>query len=82
MPITVGVTLLVGFCGLLYGYWQTQIIDLAEYRGWFIPDDVTDLRRFLCAGHMHNASYLGGMLAIPVAWTFHWVVRMRTNNAV
>jgi len=52
-------------------------IDVAEYRGWFIPNDVTDLRRFLCAGYMHNSFYLGGVLAIPVAWAFHIVVRIR-----
>jgi hypothetical protein len=79
--VTVGFTLLFGLCGLLYGYLQTQHIDVAEYRGWFIPEDVTDLRRFLCAGYMHNSSYLGGVLAILVAWAFHIVVRMRVTNA-
>lgn len=64
-------TLLFGLGGLLYGYVQTASVDLAEYRGWFIPDDVVDLRRFLCAGYMHNSSYLGGVLAIFVAWAFH-----------
>jgi hypothetical protein len=79
--VTVGFTLLFGLCGLLYGYLHTQHINLAEYRGWFIPDDVTYLRRFLCAGYMHNSSYLGGVLAILVAWAFHIVVRVRTKNA-
>jgi hypothetical protein len=79
--VTVGFTLLFGLCGLLYGYVQTQHIEVAEYRGWFIPEDVTDLRRFLCAGYMHNSSYLGGVLAILVAWGFHVVVRVRTHDA-
>jgi hypothetical protein len=79
--ITVAFTLFFGLCGLLYGYFQTAHIDVAQYRGWFIPDDVTDLRRFLCAGYMHNSSYLGGVLAIFVAWAFHVVVRVRTENA-
>ena len=79
--VTVGFTLLFGLCGLLYGYFQTQHIDVAEYRGWFIPDDVTNLRRFLCAGYMHNSSYLGGVLAILVAWAFHIVVRVRVRSA-
>jgi amino acid transporter len=79
--VTVGFALLFGLCGLVYGYIQTSHIDVAEYRDWFIPDDVTDLRRFLCAGYMHNSSYLGGVLAIFVAWAFHIVVRVRTKNA-
>jgi amino acid transporter len=79
--IAVGFTLLFGLGGLIYGYFQTAHIDLADYRGWFIPDDVTDLRRFLCAGYMHNSSYLGGVLAILVAWAFHIFVKMRTKNA-
>ena len=79
--VAVGFTLLFGLGGLLYGYLQTAHINVAEYRGWFIPADVTDLRRFLCAGYMHNSSYLGGVLAILVAWAFHIVVRVKTNDA-
>lgn len=79
--VAVGFTLLFGLGGLLYGYAQTAHIDIAEYRGWFIPEDVTDLRRFLCAGYMHNSSYLGGVIAIFVAWAFHFVMRRRMKNA-
>jgi len=78
--VTVGFTLLFGLCGLLYGYLQTEHIVVAEYRGWFIPKDVTNLRRFLCVGYMHNASYLGGVLAILVSWAFHVVVRVRAKD--
>lgn len=76
--VVVGFTLLFGLCGLSYGYVQTEHINLADYQGWFIPADVTDLRRFLCAGYMHNSSYIGGVLAISVAWIFHivmWLAR-------
>ncbi|HWB14079.1 MAG TPA: hypothetical protein VG826_32935 [Pirellulales bacterium] len=71
MLVAVLFTLLFGVGGLLYGYVQMAHIDLADYRGWFIPDDVVDLRRFLCAGYTHNASYLGGVIAVFVAWAFH-----------
>lgn len=77
--VVVGFTLLFGLGGLLYGYFQTAHIDVLDYRRWFIPDDLTDLRRFLCAGYMHNSSYLGGVLAIPVAWIFHIVMRFKTQ---
>lgn len=80
--VTVGFTLLFGLCGLLYGWLQTEHIEMAEYRGWFIPKDVTNLRRFLCAGYMHNSSYLGGLLGILVAWAFHVGIRVRTKDAV
>lgn len=77
MLVAVVFTLLFGLCGLLYGYVQTAHIDLADYRGWYIPDGVIHLRRYLCVGYMHNSSYLGGTLAILVAWVFHIYVRVR-----
>jgi len=77
LVVVVGVALLVGLAGLACGWVQTTHIDVAEYRGWYIPDDVTDLRRFLCAGYMHNASYLGGVLGIPVAWAYQIVKKIR-----
>ena len=70
-------TLTIALAGLVYGWWQTRMIDLASYRGWFIPPDVRELRRFLCAGYMHNSAYLGGVLSIPAAWLFHLVFRAR-----
>jgi hypothetical protein len=79
--VAVMFTLLFGLGGLLYGFVQTEQIDLADYRGWFIPDDVTDMRRFLCAGYMHNSAYLGGVLAIIVAWAFHIVVLLRSRRS-
>jgi hypothetical protein len=76
--IVIVLTFLFGICGLLYGWLQTRNINLANYQGWFIPNDVVDLRRFLCAGYMHNASYLGGTLSIFVACLFQVIVRIRT----
>ena len=81
LAVAVVFTLLFGLCGLLYGYWQTRGIDLGEYRDWFVPNDVVNVRRFLCAGYMHNAAYLGGGLSILVAWVFHIVVRVRSDTA-
>jgi len=80
--VTAAFALVFGVGGLLYGYSQTQQINVADYHWWFIPKDVTDLRRFLCAGYMHNSSYLGGLIAILVAWAFHVVVRVRTKDSV
>jgi hypothetical protein len=81
LPVIMGFVLLFALCGLFYGYIQTQAIDLAGYRGWYIPEGVQDLRGFLCAGYMHNSAYLGGVFAIPVAWLFHMVVRRRHGTA-
>ena len=82
MLVAVVFTLLFGLCGLLYGYFQTAHIDLADYRGWFIPDGLIDLRRYLCVGYMHNASYLGGSLSIFVAWAFHAVARVKQRSSL
>jgi len=78
--LVVAFTLLVGLIGLTYGIFRTSSIDLANYQGWFIPPDVVDLRRYLCVGYMHNASYIGGALSIIVAWIYHVVVRVRTKD--
>jgi len=75
-------TLTIALAGLAYGWVQTRVIDLASYRGWFIPRGVTDLRHFLCAGYMHNSAYLGGALSIPVAWLFHLVFRTRHQKPI
>jgi hypothetical protein len=79
--VVVAFTLVVGLLGLAYGYLETASIDVSNYRGWYIPSDVLDLRRFLCAGYMHNSSYLGGVLAVVVAWIFHVVVRIRRSSS-
>lgn len=82
MVIVVAFTLLVGLCGLWYGWHQTAHLDPSQYRNWYMDDSIVDLRRYLCAGYMHNSSYLGGMLAIPVAGIFHLIVRLRTVRSL
>jgi hypothetical protein len=76
--VVIAFTFLFGLCGLLYGYIETGTINPANYQSWFIPHDVVDLRRFLCAGYMHNASYLGGTLSIFIACIFQVAVRIKT----
>jgi hypothetical protein len=78
--VIAGFTLAFALCGLLYGYWRTSSVDLSAYRGWFIPRDLQHQRRFLCAGYMHNSAYLGGVLAIPVAWWFHALFKRRATG--
>lgn len=75
--LSVIVTLVVGLIGLSYGWMQTTHFNLADYQGWFIPENLVEPRRFLCAGYMHNASYLGGVLAIPAAWVFNIMRRVK-----
>jgi hypothetical protein len=75
--LVIAITLTFGLCGLLYGFYETRTINLAHYQGWFIPKDVVDLRRFLCVGYMHNASYLGGTLSIFIACIFQVFVRIK-----
>jgi hypothetical protein len=82
LPVTVGFTLLFGLGGLLYGFLQTTHLEISQYANWYIPENVTDLRRYVCAGYMHNSSYLGGLVAVFVAWTFHIVVKLRTRETV
>lgn len=80
--IIVGFTLTFALGGLAYGFLQTQNFKLSEYSTWFIPADLENVRSFLCAGYMHNSAYLGGILAIPVAWIFHLIIWWRNRNVV
>lgn len=66
-------TLAFALAGLAYGFSQTGNLTLEAYNGWFIPDALENPRRFICAGYMHNAAYLGGAVSIPVAWIFHFL---------
>src|SRR5262249_38603499 len=79
LPVIASFTLVVALVGLSYGWFATASIDLAQYRGWFIPPNITGLRR---AGYMHNSAYLGGALSIPLAWIFHWGYRRRHRASV
>jgi hypothetical protein len=81
IPVIVGFTLAFALAGLVYGYLQTQTVDIAAYDGWYIPPGLTNIRRFLCAGYMHNSAYLGGVVAIPVAWAYHFSIKWRAKNA-
>ncbi|MDD5274950.1 MAG: hypothetical protein PHR16_02580 [Methylovulum sp.] len=80
LPLIVGFTLVFALCGLLYGFFQTQTIKPSLYTRWFIPEGVENLRAYLCVGYMHNAAYLGGYMAIPVAWFFHFAFKYRISN--
>jgi hypothetical protein len=81
LAVAVAFTFFFELGGLLYGYLKTETINLADYRDWSIPDDVLNVRRFLCAGYMHAAGYLGGVTSILVAWGYHAVVRFRSKDA-
>jgi hypothetical protein len=80
MGVAVVFTLLFGLCGLLYGYFQTSSTDMASYQYWYIPANLESPRRFLCAGYMHNSAYLGGVLSIPIAWTYQILVRIKNRS--
>jgi hypothetical protein len=81
IAVVLAFTLTVGLCGLCYGWLETASINRADYSNWYVPDTVINLRRYLCAGYMHNASYLGGTLAILPAWIFQLWFSARRSKA-
>lgn len=76
--LSVVITMVTALAGLGYGWVQTQNFELADYRGWFIPSEVSAMRAFLCAGYMHNAAYLGGVLSVVAVWIFNIAFRRFT----
>lgn len=81
MAVAVAFTLLFGLCGLFYGFAQTSSFSPTDYDLRYLPDDVVDIRRFLCAGYMHNSAYLGGVLSILAAWSYHIFIKIKTKGA-
>ncbi len=73
-------TLSVALLGLGYGYLQTINYHIADYQGWFIPAGLQQTRQYLCVGYMHEAAYLGGLLAIPVAWLYQFWLLAREGG--
>ena len=68
-------TLTFALVGLAYGFIRTTHLNLSEYAGWFVPQGLERPRNFICVGYMHNSAYLGGLIAIPIAWWFHFIYR-------
>jgi hypothetical protein len=78
LPVIMSFTLAFALLGLVYGFRQTVNLDLGNYAGWFVPQDLKQPRNFICVGYMHNSAYIGGVVAIPVAWIFHFLYRRHT----
>jgi len=68
-------TLTFALLGLAYGFIRTTHLNLSEYADWFVPQGLERPRNFICVGYMHNSAYLGGLIAIPIAWCFHSIYR-------
>ncbi|MEZ7496841.1 hypothetical protein QO206_15200 [Leeuwenhoekiella aequorea] len=50
----------IGILGIAVGY-----VTLTKYQiEWNVPSDVINHRSFMCAGTMHNFSYLGGLIGL------------------
>ena len=66
-------TLIFALCGLLYGYVHTEHLETQRYVSarWLSVMNIQYPRNFICVGYMHNSAYLGGLLAVPLAWFFH-----------
>jgi hypothetical protein len=71
-------TLFIGLCGLVFGFFETAHKDYVMY----VPEGVEHPRRFMCAGYMHNSSYLGGVLSIPIAWAYQVFRRSYPRDSV
>jgi LytS/YehU family sensor histidine kinase len=55
------ITLFLGLLGFLYGL---LILDHDYYKIFWVPDSVTNVKRFVSVGMMHNLSYIGGLIGL------------------
>jgi hypothetical protein len=81
LAVMTGFTMAFALGGLVTGFFETSHLDLADFRDWYIPDGLEHPRRFLCAGSMHNAAYMGGAISILVAWVFNILFRRHLDRA-
>ncbi|MEH0152966.1 hypothetical protein V6R21_03695 [Limibacter armeniacum] len=73
--VTMGVALITGFIGLLYG--QFFLDEVPPY--WFLPDHTNDRKSFIAIGSMHNFSYLGGLIGL-IAGVIFSILQKRKNK--
>lgn len=55
-------TITLSFCGYLNWKYHAQYFPC----DWYLPDDLIDKASFICVGHIHNYSYMGGELGIAI----------------
>lgn len=79
LPLVVCFVLVFALGGLAYGVFQTSHFDRGTYRGLYIPAGLEHPRAFLCVAYMHNSAYIGGILAIPLAWILHFGIKRRAS---
>lgn len=67
--LTIVVAFLTGLIGLGYGY---SFADDPAYftRGWYLPENLVDIKDFVAVGSMHNFSYFGGVTGLFAAVYF------------
>jgi hypothetical protein len=77
------VTLLASTIGLLWGYITFVWFSSPAPEGWFVPKGTEHLPLFLCAGNMHNAGYIGGVLGLllEAIWLSRRVSQLRRYAA-
>lgn len=77
LPLTILFTLAFSIAGLFFASSRLNAYGPAAYANWPIPAGLNDLPAFIMVGQMHNFAYLGGLLAIPLAWAFNLFLRRR-----
>jgi hypothetical protein len=80
LAVIAGFTLAFSLGGLLYGMLTINTPAAVRALASMAPVGVTDVRDFLWVGSMHDAAYLGGILAVPAAWVFHLAYRYRHRD--
>jgi len=68
--VIIALAFLTGLVGLCIGYMILANEPSESLTGWFIPDNLVDLKSFIAVGSMHNYSYLGGILGTLVGFAY------------
>lgn len=72
-------TFIITILASIFGYFYAKIHLLETGVDWFIPEGVIDVNSFICAGSIHNASYIGGVTGC-MAGTLYLLIKKKTEQ--
>lgn len=74
--ITLGVALITGLIGLVYGKLHLAQVGV----NWWLPENLFDKKSFIMVGSMHNFSYLGGAIGMFTGVIYSLYMRRRMKQ--
>ncbi len=76
--ITIGIALLVGTIGLIYG----KLVLVNNSPNWIFPNNLVNRTNFIMVGSMHNFSYFGGLIGLLISIFYSIRQKKKAHNTM